>query len=103
MKIKLNNCPKCGGSVECKDVPIYGMGKYFCGKCTKCGLEGERARNKTLAVERWNNGNIRFDEHEVKCRIIQMCQDEIEKTEIRNKVDDMYISELSNMIRYFRR
>ena len=37
MKINFNNCHKCGGIVECKDVPVYGLVKYFCGS----GLEGE--------------------------------------------------------------
>ena len=102
MKIKLNNCPKCGGAAEFDDLTFFGF-KHFCGKCTICHLRGEYGRNKTLGAEKWNSGNIDFNEHEVKCRLIQMCKDEIERTDIKSKVDDMYISKLNEMIRYYGR
>lgn len=103
MKIKLNNCPKCGAVAKFKDVPIYGMGTYFCGVCTECHLEGERGYTKTLAAEKWNKGDILYIEHEIRHRIIKMCQDEIEKTEIKSKIDDEYVSKLNEMIRYYGR
>lgn len=102
MKIKLNNCPKCGGVVEFDDLTFFGF-KHFCGKCTVCNLRGEYGRNKTLAAEKWNNNDIQFDEHEIHRRLIQMCKDEIEKTEIKSKIDDMYIAKLNEMIRYYGR
>ena len=102
MKIKLNNCPKCGGDVEFDDLTFFGA-KHFCGKCTVCHLRGEYGRTKTIAAENWNNNNILFNEHEVKCRLIQMCKDEIEKTKIKSKADNMYVSKLNEMIRYFGR
>lgn len=101
MKIKFDNCPKCGGVVECKDVPVYGLGKYFCGKCTKCGLEGESAINKTLASEKWNNGNILYDEYEIKKRLIKMCEMEIARFKTENEIDIKYVEKLKDMIKYF--
>lgn len=102
MKIKLNNCPKCGGNVEFDELTFFG-GKHFCGKCIACHLRGKYGRNKTLAAERWNNNDIEFDEHEVRCRLIQMFKEEINKTEIKSNADDMYVSKLNEMIKYFGR
>ena len=102
MKIKLNNCPKCYGIVEFDDLTFFGS-KHFYAKCTVCRLCGEYGGNKTIAAKKWNNSNIRFDEHEVKCRLIKMCKDEIEKTTIKSKTDDMYVSKLNDMIKYFGR
>lgn len=102
MKIKLNDCPKCGGAVEFDDLTFFGF-KHFCGRCPACNLRGEYGRNKTLAAEKWNSGNIQFNEHEVERRLIQMCQNEIERTDIKSEVDNMYITKLNEMIRYYKR
>lgn len=101
MKIKFNTCPICGGVVECKQISVYGLGKHFRGRCTKCGLNGEMARNKSNASEKWNNGDVLYDDYEIKNRLIKMCESEIKRFNTENQIDIKYVRELKDMIRYF--